>query len=111
MSKYKSRGVMLAGLKFDSQKEARRYIELKEMQDAGEITELRLQVPFELIPTQRTGEKTERATKYVADFTYKVNGELVVEDVKGYRKGAAYNLFTIKRKLMLYRYGIAVQEV
>ena len=41
----------------------------------------------------------------------KKNGKLVVEDVKGYKKGPAYNVFSIKRKLMLQVYGIRVQEV
>jgi len=35
----------------------------------------------------------------------------VVEDVKGLKKGAAYQVFVIKRKLMLDRYGIEIKEV
>jgi hypothetical protein len=30
--------------------------------------------------------------------------------VKGYRKGAAYELYVLKRKLLLARYGLRVRE-
>ena len=35
----------------------------------------------------------------------------IVEDVKGYKGGQAYTIFKIKKKLMLYLYGIEVDEV
>lgn len=65
-----------------------------------------------LIPAQRdeTGKLIEREVSYVADFQYIQDGKKVVEDVKGYKRGAAYQLFTIKRKLMLLQ-GIRVKEV
>ena len=55
----------------------------------------------------------ERECAYIADFVYidNASGETVVEDVKGYRRDGAYNIFTIKRKLMLYLKGIKVNEV
>lgn len=55
----------------------------------------------------------ERGLSYVADFVYIDNatGEKVVEDAKGYRGGATYQLFVHKRKLMLEIYGIKVVEV
>lgn len=98
------------------------------MEAAGEISDLRCQVPFVVIPTQREhnnekytkgwkkgcykpGKLLERQTVYIADFVYNHAGKMVVEDVKGYRRGPAYDLFAVKRKLMLYRYGIRVQEV
>ena len=99
---------------FDSVKEADRYAELAILQRAGQISDLRVQVPFELVPKQKKANgKTERPILYVADFTYMQNGEKVVEDVKGYRdpSSAAYAKFTIKRKLMLWIHGIEVKEV
>lgn len=97
---------------FDSRKEQERFWQLRTMENRGEIEDLHVQVPFELIPSQTyNGKFKERAVKYIADFTYRKNGELVVEDVKGYRKGAAYSVFSIKRKLMLQKYGIAVREI
>ena len=113
---------------FDSSKEYRRWCELKLLQRAGRISGLKRQVTFELIPTQREestevykagpqkglpkpGAVIEQAVKYVADFVYcDADGNTVVEDTKGYKKGAAYDLFVIKRKLYLQRYGIKIKE-
>lgn len=109
MNKYNARKVTIDGIAFDSKKEAHRYAELKMLLRGGEIRDLRLQVEYELIPKQ----VGERACNYIADFVYQDvrTGKTVVEDVKGYKKGAAYNIFAIKRKLMLWRYGIKIVEV
>ena len=113
-TKYKNRKVLVEGIKFDSEKEARRYRELKLLEADGEITDLRRQVRYELIPTQRIdGKLVERKVDYVADFCYiRVKDQkLVVEDVKGYRDGGAYRVFVIKRKLMLSVWGIKIDEI
>ena len=114
---------------FDSKKEYQRYCMLKLMERAGKVKNLRRQVTFELIPAQREpstevykagpqkglpkpGAIIEKPVKYVADFVYEdEHGKLVVEDAKGLKKGAAYDLFVIKRKLMLERHGIRIREV
>lgn len=99
---------------FDSKREARRYMDLWLMQRAGEISGLRTQVKYELIPKQAHKDGTkERAIEYVADFVYEQGGETLVEDSKGFRdtSSAAYRLFVMKRKMMLYFYGITVREV
>lgn len=117
----------LNGEVFDSQKEHQRWSVLKLMERAGKISDLQRQVTFELIPTQREespglykagpqkglpkpGDIIEQGCRYVADFVYQQDGKTVVEDCKGYKKGAAYDLFVIKRKLMLYIHGIRVKE-
>ncbi len=109
MSKYHNRKVEIDGIVFDSMKEAQRYAELQILQRAGKIRDLSMQVEFELIPKQAG----ERACKYKADFVYHMadTGKMVVEDVKGCKKGAAYQLFSIKRKLMLWRHGIKIVEI
>lgn len=109
MNKYNARKVEIDSITFDSKKEAARYCELKLMQRAGEIRGLQLQVEYELIPKQAG----ERACNYIADFVYQdvATGKTIVEDVKGYKKGAAYSVFVMKRKLMLWRYGIEIVEV
>ena len=89
-----------------SAKERARAAELRLLQRAGKIQNLSEQVAFELLPKQ----DGERAATYIADFTYWQDGKFVVEDVKGYKGGTAYQLFVLKRKLMLYRYGIKVKE-
>lgn len=103
MSKYHAVKTMVNGIRFDSRKEAHRYQELLLLEKAGEISALRLQVSYELIPKQ----KGERACIYKADFVYEDHGETIVEDVKGVRTDA----YKIKRKLMLWRYGVRIREV
>ena len=108
MSKYHAKKVEFGGMVFDSQKEFTRWRELCLLEKAGVITDLKRQVPFELIPAQRRNGKTvERAVKYVADFVYMMNGEEIVEDTKGVKTKE----YIIKRKLMLWEFGIQVQEV
>lgn len=93
------------GLKFDSKLEARRYQELLLLQKAGKISELTVQVPFTVIHKQ----PGERAVKYIADFSYRENGDLVVEDTKS--KATATPVYKIKKKLMLQVHGIRIKEV
>lgn len=109
MSKYHSRKTVVDGQKFDSKKEARRYQELLLLEKAGVIKNLSRQVKFVLIPSQRdeNGKVVERECSYKADFTYEEGIKTVVEDVKGYRTKE----YIIKRKLMLYQYGIRIREV
>lgn len=99
---------------FDSQKEAERWYQLCLLQRAGKIRDLDRQVPFLLIgKNKRDDGKTELACKYFADFVYidSETGKKVVEDVKGYKQGAAYQLYVVKRKLMLEKFGITIKEV
>ena len=110
MSKYKNRKTTVDGITFDSKKEAARFQELRLLERAGEIQDLRCQVPFELVPAQRDakGKLVERPVKYLADFVYQncATGERVVEDVKGYRT----DVYKIKRRLMNHLYGIDIKE-
>lgn len=126
--KYGNKKAFVDGIEFDSLKEAQRYWELKLLQRAGQISDLQLQKEFELIPAQyetypRYGKKgqrlqdgkrcIEKSCTYKADFAYMKDGQLVVEDTKGYSDpaSAGYAKFVIKRKLLLWRYGIKIIEV
>lgn len=102
-AKYGNKKTQIDGLVFDSKREAKRYSELKRMQDCGLIEDLRCQVTFEVIP--KCGN--ERAAKYVADFTYMQDGKMVTEDAKGTRTRD----YVLKRKLMRWVHGIEVVEV
>ena len=105
--------------KFDSMKEFKRYLVLAKLETVGEIKNLQRQVTYELIPSTKLKEKrrngtntgwsyTESACRYKADFVYEdANGNTIVEDVKGMRTKE----YVIKRKLMLYRFGIQIREV
>lgn len=99
---------------FDSQKEYRRFLQLKALEDSGKIVNLMRQVPFELIPTAKNkfGKCIYKKCVYYADFVYTdpEAHELVVEDVKG-RNGTKTPAYEIKKKLMYYRYGILIKEV
>lgn len=108
--KYHNRKTVVNGHTFDSKKEANRYSELLLLERAGAIHDLRTQVKYVLIPSQRskeTGKIIERECSYKADFVYTEGGETVVEDVKGYRTKE----YIIKRKLMLHVYGIRIREI
>ena len=126
--KYNTRKVEVDGILFDSKKEAKRYLELKLLQQHGKITDLQLQKTYELIPAQyetfeRYGKRgqrlkdgkrlLERPVTYIADFVYQQDGKTIVEDVKGYRNtgSSGYAMFIIKRKLMLHIHGIRIKEV
>ena len=101
-----------AVLRFDSQKEARRYAELAARERAGQIRELRMQVDFTLQEAYTDGEgRRVRAIKYRADFTYrkKPYWVLVVEDVKS--RATRTKEYIMKRKLMKERFNIDIQEV
>lgn len=87
---------------YASKTEARRAGELRLLQAAGKISDLREQVPFELIPKQ----VGERNVQYVADWTYLENGVFTVEDCKGVKTPE----YVIKRKLMQHVHGIRIKE-
>ena len=111
-NKYHNQKAQYDGRTFDSRKEGRRYRQLIDMENAGLISDLRAQVKFVLIPTQRdpeTGKVLERECSYYADFVYvdTTTGTTVIEDVKGFKTAD----YIIKRKLMLERFGIRIQEV
>ena len=110
VSKYRNQKTIVDGITFDSRKEANRWAELKLLERAGEISFLERQPSFVLIPKQvRNGKLIERQTVYKGDFSYqdKKTGETVVEDVKGVRTKE----YVLKRKLMLWEYGIEIKEV
>lgn len=120
-NKYNARSISYDGMKFDSQSEVLRYKELSLLMSQDIISELRRQVKYLLIPAQREpgtygprggfkpGKLLETECSYIADFVYIVNetGETVVEDVKGFKTKD----YIIKRKLMLFVYGIKIKEI
>lgn len=95
------------GIKFDSEKEAKRYGELKILSKIGEIGLLELQVPFLLIEEN----ETERKCEYIADFVYWdiKTGEKIIEDVKS-EATRKLSTYIMKRKLMKDKYGIEILE-
>lgn len=108
-NKYFARKTTVDEIEFDSDAEARRYRELCLLERAGEITDLEMQVPYELQPRFKAGRRVIRPITYIADFRYTDTrtGAQVVEDVKGVET----EVFRIKAKMMLYVHGITVRKV
>lgn len=124
-NKYGNRKCEYNGMVFDSKHEMQRYKELLLLLRAGEISDLELQKHFELIPAQyerpteryksgpnkgqfKKGKLIERPVEYIADFYYydHQKGCVIVEDTKGMKTKE----YIIKRKLMLYTYGLRILE-
>lgn len=111
VNKYGAKKVVTPEGVFDSRKEHRRWCELRLLERAGKIRNLRRQVKYVLIPAQHEDQYKkllERECSYIADFTYidVESGKEVVEDTKGVRTAE----YKIKRKLMLFKYGIRIKE-
>jgi len=99
--KYNAKKVVVDGIKFDSKKEAKRYIELKTLEKVGKIRELKLQPVFLLQEGFYRNGKAIRQITYRADFEYiDERGQRVVEDVKGVKT----DVYKIKKKLFLKKY-------
>lgn len=110
MSKYGNKKTWVDGIPFDSVREAKRYRELKLLEDAGYIVDLELQKSFVLISGKRWSDgKKHRDTVYRSDFVYRdtLTGETIVEDAKGFRTP----VYKIKKELMKDIYGIEIREV
>lgn len=109
-TKYRNTKAVVGGVAFDSKREAARWQELKMLERAGQIRDLRRQVPFELVPGVKFAgaARARPALRYFADFVYVERGQQVVEDVKS---PATANLpaFKIKRHLMLALLGLEVR--
>lgn len=107
-SKYHARKTVVDGITFDSRREAKRYGELKLLERAGVIRDLKRQVRYELIPAFDVGVKHYRPTSYVADFVYTdcKTGAEVVEDCKGFRT----DIYRLKSKMFAHKFGVVILE-
>ena len=108
---------------YDSQLEWSRFLFLSNREKEGEISGLRRQVEYLLIPAQygteirhlKTKDKEvrvllERPCSYIADFIYERNGKTIVEDCKG-AKEIITEAAKIKKKLLLWVHGIELRYI
>lgn len=122
-SKYGNSKVEYQGIKFDSKREMQRYIILKDAESKGVISDLRMQVKFELIPAvketyiQHLKTKDKECTRtlqlpitYTCDFAYIKDNELVIEDVK-ISKSMLPKEYVLKKKMMFALKGIKIREI
>lgn len=100
MSKYGNKKIVVDGEEFDSQLEANRWYELKLLQRAKQIKDLRRQIRFELQSSYKKNGKTIQSINYIADFVYyDLNKKkVVVEDTKGFKT----ETYKLKKKIFEY---------
>lgn len=105
INKYRNKKCIYKGIKFDSEKERNRYIQLKCYEKLGEITKLELQPRFLLLDTIHYKNKTYPKTYYKADFKYFDirKGKYIAEDVKS-PITAKDKVYRLKIKLLLTKY-------
>ena len=110
-NKYRNKKVICDGFKFDSKREAKRWIELKLLEKAKQITELERQKKFELQPSYTNNKgKHIRAITYIADYFYydKKRKIYIVEDVKGVKT----DVYMLKKKIFEYVYpNLTIEEI
>lgn len=122
-NKYRNKKVTVDGITYDSEREYKRHVVLKQAEANGLISDLTLQPKFELIPAiketyvkhLKTKDKVcERTVQlpitYRGDFSYVKNGARVVEDVK-IAKSLLPKEFSLKFKMLRYFHGIEVKLV
>ena len=100
-NKLGNRKTIVDAITFDSAKEARRYSELKIMQRAGLISDLIIKPRFELVPKFKINGISFRKMEYEADYQYTENGEMVIEDVKGFKT----EVYKMKKKLLHFKFA------
>ena len=100
-NKYNARRVTIDGVTYDSQAESRRGVELAMMEKGGAISGLRVHPRYLIVDRFVHEGHVIRASYYEADFEYIENGRRIVEDVKG----VVTEVFGLKKKLFLLRYG------
>jgi len=111
--KYRAVRTEVDGHVFPSKREARRYQELKLLEQAGEIHGLELQPqlclwahPFPF----REGLTPIPVGKYIADFRYVTSGgATVIEDVK--TSATSTPVYRLKKKIVEAQYGIQIREI
>ena len=108
-SKYHAKPLVVDGIRFSSQREARRYGELRLLERAGQLWDLTLQPVFALHATQwpAPAGPPNVVGVYRADFAYATATGTVVEDVKGVRTA----LYRWKKKHVELEYGVRIIEV
>lgn len=106
-NKYRNIKTNYNGILYDSKAEAHRAMELNVLEQAGIITNLERQPRFPIIINE------VKVFTYIADFKYldTRTGKEVVEDVKGMRSGAAWNMFSLKKKCVEAYYKIEIQLI
>lgn len=101
-SKYKSRRVKIDGIAFASTREGKRYMDLRLLERAGEISMLTCQPKYPIVINDIP------ICTVILDFSYiDKSGETIIEDVKGLDMVVS----KLKRKLVKACHGIEVRLI
>lgn len=110
MNKFNAKKIIIGGILFDSKKEGLYYYQLlmlkKAEKDSERVINIALQPRYDIIVNDK------KIGFYKADFkvTY-ADKRTEIIDVKGLKKGSAYQLFKLKKKLVEALYNIEIIEV
>jgi hypothetical protein len=99
-TKYGNKKKAVNGITFHSKKEADRYLDLLLLEKCGKIECLMLQLAFPIIINDI------KVFTYKCDFRYVENGEIIIEDVKGFKTA----IYKLKKKCVEAQYGIKIRE-
>ena len=102
-SKYHNKKTTVDGIKFDSKREAQFYSSLKQLERAGQVSQIELQKRYPLAVNGHA------VCSYFADFAFHdaIQDRYRVVDIKG----VVTKDFSIKRKLMRAIHGIEVEVI
>lgn len=90
------------GVRFDSKREAARYVDLCWLEKAGQIEGLRLQPKYPLVVNG------QQVAIYRGDFEYHEGGVKILEDVKSVATRTP--TYRLKAKLIQALYGLTIRE-
>ena len=107
-NKFGALKTVVDGITFDSRGESECYKDLKFLERSGHISNLRLQVKYDLAPAAIVNGRKKLPLRYIADFVYfdVQKGVEVVHDFKG----KLTDVYVIKRHLMKTVHGIDIYE-
>ena len=100
-NKFNAKKTEVDGIEFDSKAEAKRYTELKLLEKANVISDLRLQPKFDCVVNGK------KICTYRADFDYYEADKYVCEDVKGFKTP----VYRLKKKLVEALYEVIIIEI
>ena len=106
--KYRNIVCEVDGIEFDSKKEGRRYLQRRNLERSGAITELQahkseLEYPLDVCNV--------KIGVYTADFRYRERrtGQIVIEDCKS--PATRTQVYQLRKKLLFALYGIEIKEI
>ena len=110
MNKYHNKKIINEYGEFDSLKEYKYFLMIKQEQELGLIKNLRRQVKYVLLEKDRVEDKAIREISYYADFEYEDdNGNIHTVDVKASSKFQD-DVYKLKKKLFASKYRRWIEE-